>query len=117
MSELTFHCCHVEPVQAAVRKRGLRLRVKPPLTSAAQPLQVLRFPAFLSRAHVSPWIINHTIHTTFLAPEQGIVAQTLQRLPHLSARDPADASNAGCGAFGGFFSVLSSYSQNVLKYR
>lgn len=41
MSEIPFHCCNLEPVQAAVRKRGLRLPAEPLLTSAAQPLEVL----------------------------------------------------------------------------
>lgn len=48
-------------------------------------------------------IINDTIHSSFLGPEQGIVGQTMRRLPHLSARDPGEASDAPRAAFRGFF--------------
>lgn len=80
MSELTFHCCNVERVQAAVRKRA-----SPLLTSAAQPLRARPGP----QSHGSRRIINYAIHTPFpRPPHQGIVGQAMRRLPHLSARDP-----------------------------
>lgn len=84
MSELTFHCCNLEPAQAAVRKRGLRLPVKPPPppdlwnpAAGSAVIPSLARTAFLSRPHVSHRIINCTIRTPLLTPEQGIVGAPL----------------------------------------